>query len=260
MKPSREKSTPRNNDQQSYLKKIDKILPPLTKRQFRNYAVLVILINTVITVLLILVLTYSRTGKALMAGQNPFAAPTALVAQGEPATATQSPVVPDTPTPTIPQPTTPPPPPTMPPPTIASIQECSTLRNPRSFYSLDFNTQYSVFPKDACIHLILTDTPVRPVEIQTTSGTPISVKYQEARVWIWVKTESILNVNGQLVINEGKLEIYLEKPSTGSIPVDFNIPVNLPIEITNNTDSGYTEIIVDGWIDGQAIILPTPTP
>jgi hypothetical protein len=49
-------------------------------------------------------------------------------------------------------------------------------------------------------------------------------------------------------------------PSTGSIPVDFNIPVNLPIEITNNTDSGYTEIIVDGWIDGQAIILPTPTP
>jgi hypothetical protein len=224
-----------------------RIKPPVSERKLLIYSGAIIIINTLITLLLIFLLTGNIRLKAMPASN---AYPAGKDSQTPIQIESVVPTLTSTPTISMTSTITP-----IPTNTPYPIPACSYLLHDRFFLEGDkfLSNRYAYFPRDTCIHLAFTQTPIRVIDNKTKD------EYAEVAVWLWVANETI---NGdKLIFSDNLKKSYFDAPGMGSPSEYYDYIEGASIYI-NEPGNEYSQIIIVGWLEKKEIssIPPTPTP
>jgi hypothetical protein len=224
------------------------IQAPVSERKLLIYSGGIILINTLITLLLIFLLSDNIRLKVLPANN---ASPTGTDTQTPIPLKSVVPTLTSIPSFTMTSSITP-----IPTNSPYPIPACSYLLHDRFFLEGDkyLSNRYAYFPRDTCIHLDFTQTPIRVIDNKTKD------EYAEVEVWLWVVNEAI---NGnKLIFSDNLKKSYFESPGMGSPFEYYDYIEGASIDIVNNSGNKYSQIIITGWLEKKEIssIPPTPIP
>lgn len=136
--------------------------------------------------------------------------------------------------------------------TQISVGTCSSVTAKLNFLETGLTIKYLIIPKDvSCLHIEKTG------QARTLKDVG---EYIEVKMNVWIESGYIVGGNSIGPITQG-VKCFFEKPQANSLSSELLPEADFSsVVVTGNTENGYSEIIITGWLNQDFLKDPVPTP